>query len=65
MLGFPGVPSPQVGLHPISVAAADLNGDGKPDFAVANFDSATVSVLIGGDKSTFAMKVDYPCLSRS
>jgi hypothetical protein len=33
------------GDGPDSVAAADLNGDGKPDLAVANKDSDTVSVF--------------------
>ena len=34
------------GSSPVSVAAADLNGDGKPDLIVANFSSNTVSVLL-------------------
>ena len=34
------------GLRPVSVAAADLNGDGRPDLAVANSRSANVSVLL-------------------
>ena len=35
-----------VGTSPRSVAVGDLNGDGKPDLAVANFGSGTVSVLM-------------------
>jgi trimeric autotransporter adhesin len=34
------------GGFPISVTAADVNGDGKSDLIVANFDSGTVSVLL-------------------
>lgn len=34
------------GDSPISVAMSDLNGDGKPDLAVANLDSDTVSLLL-------------------
>ena len=48
------------GMAPISVAAADLNGDGTPDLAVANQNSNAVSVLLNTGNGTFAVKVDYP-----
>jgi alpha-tubulin suppressor-like RCC1 family protein len=41
-----------VGTNPVSVAIGDLNGDGRPDLAVANFGSG-VSVLLGGGGGTF------------
>src|SRR5262249_7132154 len=34
------------GIAPVSVAVADVNGDGRPDLLVANYSSATVSVLL-------------------
>src|SRR5262249_47685951 len=34
------------GSAPSSVAVGDVNGDGRPDLLVANFGSATVSVLL-------------------
>ena len=39
----------QVGLKPVSVVVGDFNGDMKPDLAVANEGSDTVSVLLGGN----------------
>ena len=38
---------------PYSVAVGDFNGDGKPDLATANYDSGTVSVLLGNGDGTF------------
>ncbi len=60
VLGLPGVPVAPVGDSPVALVAADLNGDGNEDFAVANKDSLTVSVLLGAGNGTFAGKVDYP-----
>ena len=38
---------------------ADLNGDGKPDLAVANSESFTVSAFLGQGDGTFAAKFDF------
>ena len=42
-----------VGMRPFSVATGDFNGDGVPDLAVANFNSNTVSVLLGNGDGGF------------
>jgi hypothetical protein len=42
-----------VGSQPDSVALGDFNGDGRPDLAVANSGSNTVSVLLGNGDGTF------------
>src|SRR5205823_5392127 len=41
------------------VAIGDLNGDGKPDLAVANLYPSTVSVLLGNGDGTFGAKTDF------
>ncbi len=41
------------GTNPIDVAAADLNGDGRLDLAVANLGSNSVSVFLGVGDGTF------------
>ena len=48
------------GNNPWPVAIRDLNGDGKPDLAVANVGSGTVSVLLGNGDGTFGAKTDFP-----
>ena len=52
-------PTSRRGAGPISVAIGDLNGDGKPDLAVANYGSNTVSVLLGNGDGTFGTKTDF------
>jgi predicted lipoprotein with Yx(FWY)xxD motif len=47
------------GSTPNSVAIGDLNGDGKPDLAIANQSSNTVSVLLGNGGGTFGARTDY------
>ncbi|MEO8845394.1 MAG: VCBS repeat-containing protein [Kofleriaceae bacterium] len=52
------------GGGPISIAIADLDGDGTPDLAVANEASNTVSALLnttatGSTTPSFAAKVDF------
>ena len=39
--------------QPLSIAAGDVNGDGKPDLVVANGNGNTVSVLLGNGNGTF------------
>jgi hypothetical protein len=54
------------GVTPLSVAVADLNGDGKPDLVVANrcgnngcLNESTVGVLIGNGDGTFQSALTY------
>ena len=50
------------GNQPYSVAIGDIDGDGKPDLAVANFSSNTVSILRNTSNNgnlSFASKVDF------
>src|SRR5256885_16855356 len=42
-----------VEAHPTFVAVGDFNGDRVQDLAVANFDSKTISVLLGNGVGTF------------
>jgi hypothetical protein len=54
----------EIGAHtgpaPSSVGIGDLDGDGKPDLAVANSGSNTVSVLLGNGDGSFGVNHDYP-----
>lgn len=47
-----------VGQSPLGVAQADFNGDGKPDLAVANMASGSVSILLGNGNGAFS-RADY------
>ena len=46
------------GTLPSGIVTADFNGDGKQDFAVANFGDNTVSTFIQNSSGTFA-RTDY------
>lgn len=51
------------GGYPVSVAIGDLNNDGKPDIATANYYSGNpgkASVFINNGDGTFAQNIDYP-----
>jgi hypothetical protein len=56
----------EVGAGPSAVVGVDLNGDGKPDLAVASSKSNTVSVLLhtnigpGTDAKAFALALSPP-----
>jgi len=42
-----------VGTTPYNVVAADFNGDGKPDLAVTNYGSNTVSIFLNTGTSPY------------
>ncbi|WP_333399262.1 FG-GAP-like repeat-containing protein [Microcoleus sp. K4-B3] len=53
------------GIGPISVSIGDINGDGKPDLAVANQNSNYTSILLnitatGATTPTFANQATFP-----
>jgi len=50
---FTATASPSTGIGPDSIVAADFNGDGIPDLAVANSYSDTVTILLGNGKGGF------------
>src|SRR5262249_9665779 len=47
------------GGGPDSVAVGDFNDDGKSDLAVANLNSANISVLLGNGDGTFQAPVSF------
>ena len=48
-----------VGTFPYDIVAADFNGDGKVDLAVANSGGANISILLGNGDGTFEPAVSY------
>ncbi|CAF1684988.1 unnamed protein product, partial [Rotaria magnacalcarata] len=44
---------------PYYVFAVDVNGDGKPDIIVVNYDSGNVGVLLNIANGTFAAQTTY------
>jgi hypothetical protein len=48
-----------VGQTPVAIVAADLNGDGVLDLAVANQSSDNVSVLLGNGDGTFQSALNF------
>jgi hypothetical protein len=48
------------GATPVSMAAADFNGDGKMDLAVVNVTQDNISVLLGNGDGTFQAPVTVP-----
>ena len=47
------------GNNPQAVVNADVNGDGRLDLVVANFNDNTVSVLLANSDGSFQPRVDY------
>src|SRR6185369_7655530 len=61
---FSGPTNFGVGSSPLSVAVADVNGDGRPDLLVANFSDNNVSVLLnttapGASPPTFSGPTNF------
>ncbi|MFK8113000.1 MAG: S8 family serine peptidase, partial [Rubripirellula sp.] len=46
----------EVGAFPIDAASADFDGDGRSDLAVANFNSNSISILLGQADGTFRVQ---------
>lgn len=58
-LAFASQVSYNTDINPQSIAAADFNGDGKPDIVTGNVTANTVSVLMNNGNGTFAPTVNY------
>jgi hypothetical protein len=49
----------EAGAEPQSVAIGDFNGDTKPDLAVADWGSESVSILLGDGSGGFGARTEY------
>ena len=47
------------GTFPAAATVVDINGDGKADLAIANYNSGDVSVLLGNGDGTFQGAASY------
>ncbi len=56
-----GAPHSPTGAGPLKPLAADFTGDGRPDIAVPNAATNTLSVLLNNGNGTFGTNVDYFC----
>jgi hypothetical protein len=54
-----GMPTVEADRSAVGLAVGDFNGDGNLDFATANSDVSTVSVLLGNGNGTWGQHVDY------
>ncbi len=54
------ITAPTAGNGPFAVTVADFNGDGRPDIAVTNFSSGTLSVGLGNGGGNFAPAAGSP-----
>jgi hypothetical protein len=64
-IGFAPKTDLTVAQEPKYVAAADLNGDGKPDMITANVNASSISVYVNNSMSTamsFATGVTFACI---
>ena len=46
--------------NPYAVVVGDFNGDGKPDLAVADYNSNGVGILVGNGDGTFRAPTNFP-----
>ncbi len=62
MISFAAKADYATGTYPVNLSMGDMNGDGKPDLAIANYSSNTISVLRNTSTPgivSFAAKVNY------
>jgi Calx-beta domain/FG-GAP-like repeat/FG-GAP repeat len=57
--GFAAAVNYRAGVQPDDIVTGDFDGDGKPDLAVANAQSSTVSLLSGDGAGAFAPASTY------
>ena len=57
---FTSLISPNAGNEPVALAIGDFNGDGKPDVAVVNTNTDTVTILLGNAAGAFTYSSTLP-----